>query len=134
MICRRSYLRTCCIDIQRARQSVGLEAIRLSWIVVSFAGLLVALLPFALSESVILSVVPICRSIASGQGECILCGMTTSFILIGDVRFSEALESNNGSIALIGLLALNGVTMIALLLKRMLPGLTSRIEESGLCK
>ena len=115
-------------------RSVGSEAIRLSWIVMSFVGLLAAISPLLLDESAILSSTPLCQSIASGQGECNMCGMTTSFILIGDARFGEALESNSGSIALIGLLVLNGAIMIAVLTRSVLPALTSKIGESVTCK
>lgn len=71
-----------------------------AWLIVSAVFLAVLAAPFVLSPQTIISLAPKCEWKVKYGRECVLCGMTTSFILISQGRLNGALERNRGSLPL----------------------------------
>jgi hypothetical protein len=81
-------------------------ALVLVWLVLGAVTGLVALAPLVLPASFLLNLFPACPTKAAG-GECILCGITTAFVLIGSGDFAAALRAHGGSVAMYGAFVLN---------------------------
>jgi hypothetical protein len=76
------------------------------WLVLGAVTGLVAVAPLVLPSSFLLGLFPTCPARAAG-GECVLCGMTTAFVLIGSGEFAGALRAHGGSVAVYGAFVLN---------------------------
>lgn len=94
------------------------RAFRIVWIIISSALILVLLSPFALPRETLLQSVPTCEWKAKYNRECILCGMSTAFILLSEGRVSEARETNDASLPLYSLMCLNEIVLVAFLAYR----------------
>jgi hypothetical protein len=82
-------------------------ALRSAWLVVSLELAVVLLAPFLLSAETIYALAPVCEWKARRHKECVLCGMTRSFVAISRGDFSEAMRRNRGSIPLYALMIVN---------------------------
>ena len=76
------------------------KALLISWLIVSAAIVPVLAAPFVLPPRTISSLTPRCEWKARYGRECVLCGMTTSFILISEGRLNDAVGHNRASIPL----------------------------------
>ena len=76
------------------------KALLIAWLIVSAAIVPVLAAPFVLPPGTILSLAPRCESKARYGRECVLCGMTTSFILISGGRLNDAVGRNRASVPL----------------------------------
>ncbi len=84
-------------------------SLRLVWVIVSFAILLVLAAPFVLGAERVARLTPVCESKARYGRPCAFCGMTTSFLAISDGRIEDARRSNRGAIPLYALFVVNEV-------------------------
>ena len=82
------------------------QALRIVWLVIGTISGIVVVAPFFLSPSFLFNLFPICAAKAAGSS-CLLCGMTTAFVSIGQHDWQGASSANPGSIALFGALLLN---------------------------
>ncbi len=82
-------------------------ALLAAWLIVSAVILPVLAAPFVLPPNTIFSLAPQCQWKAKYGRECVLCGMTTSFILISEGRLNAALHRNRASIPLYAALVWN---------------------------
>ena len=84
------------------------QALRIVWLVIAaFSGIIV-LAPFLLSSESLSGIFPICAAKAAGSS-CMLCGMTTAFVSIGQQDWARAYEANAGAIPLYAVLLANFV-------------------------
>jgi len=90
-------------------------ALSIVWLLISTAILMVLCTPFFFSEDSLVSLLPKCEWKEKYNKECPLCGMTTSFILISQGKFSEALSANNFSLYLYCIFVLNEITILIFL-------------------
>jgi hypothetical protein len=72
----------------------------LAWLALSVAAGGVLLAPFVLPPAALDALVPECQWKAKYHRECILCGMTTSFVEISRGDFRAAARHNQGSLPL----------------------------------
>lgn len=79
------------------------------WVIISIIILVILVTPFVLPADTISVLVPDCEWKAKYNKECILCGMTTSFILISQGKFTQAIQSNGLSVWLYSILLLNEI-------------------------
>jgi len=79
----------------------------MAWLIVSAVIVPVLAAPFLLPPKTVLSLAPKCQWKARYGRECVLCGMTTGFILISQGRLNDALRRNRASIPLYAALAWN---------------------------
>lgn len=90
-------------------------ALTITWLVLSFAALVILALPYVLSDEAILRLAPACESKLKYNTECMLCGMTTSFLHISRANFNQAYQTNRGSILVYVLLLSNQVIVLGFL-------------------
>jgi len=83
------------------------RALLIAWLIVSAAIVPLLAAPFVLPPGTIQSLAPRCAWKTRYGRECVLCGMTTSFILISEGRLNEAASRNRGSIPLYAALIWN---------------------------
>ena len=76
------------------------KALLIAWLIVSAAIVPVLAAPFVVPPGTILSLAPRCASKTRYGRECVLCGMTTGFILISEGRWNDAVGRNRASILL----------------------------------
>ena len=72
----------------------------LAWLCISAAVLPVLIAPFLLPAETILRLEPVCRWKAKYNRECVLCGMSRSFLRLARGDFRAAASLNRGSIPL----------------------------------
>ena len=75
-------------------------ALCIAWLAVSVAVYGALLAPLALSPATVYALAPVCQWKAKYNRECILCGMTGSFVAISRGDFQTAARRNQGSIPL----------------------------------
>jgi hypothetical protein len=75
-------------------------AFLIAWMIVSAVIVPVLAAPFVLPPKTVLLLAPRCQRKARTGRECVLCGMTTSFILISQGRLKDAVGRNRASIPL----------------------------------
>jgi hypothetical protein len=87
-----------------------------AWLVISAALAIVVVIPFVIPfvipAELLYALIPECEAKRRGSS-CVLCGMTTAFILISRGDLSGAQASNSGSVALWCAFALNFATALA---------------------
>jgi len=76
------------------------KALLIAWLIVSAAIVPVLAAPFVVPPGTILSLAPRCAWKTRYGRECVLCGMTTGFILISEGRLNDAVGRNRASIPL----------------------------------
>jgi hypothetical protein len=82
------------------------QAIQYVWLILGCVSGLAILAPLVLSPDFVFSLFPVCQAKAAG-GECVLCGMTTAFVRIGQGDLPGAQSANSGALLLYSGLALN---------------------------
>lgn len=105
-------------------------ALLIAWLIVSAAIVPVLAAPFVLPPAIIFLLTPRCEWKARYGRECVLCGMTTSFILISEGRLNDAVGRNRGSIPLYAALFWNECMAFGYAWGGMRPRL-HRTEESS---
>lgn len=75
-------------------------ALALAWLALSVAVGGVLLAPLVLSPATVYALAPVCQWKAKYHRECVLCGMTGSFVAISRGDFQTAARRNRGSIPL----------------------------------
>jgi hypothetical protein len=88
------------------------------WLIISSVILPVLVAPFVLPPRTVFSLAPQCEWRAKHGRECVLCGMTTSFVLISEGRLDAALHKNRGSVPLFAAMVLNDCVAILYVLGR----------------
>ena len=83
------------------------RALLIAWLIVSAAIVPILAAPFVLPPRTIFSLAPRCEWKARYGRECVLCGMTTGFILISEGRLNDATGRNRASIPLYAALVWN---------------------------
>ncbi|MEO0093672.1 MAG: hypothetical protein ABIK93_01570 [candidate division WOR-3 bacterium] len=94
-------------------------AFSIVWLVISFIILLILITPFIFSDTTIEALSPKCEWKTKYNKECLLCGMTKSFILISHRKFSEASALNNFSLYLYSIFVLNEAAILAFLTQKL---------------
>lgn len=94
-------------------------ALLIAWLVISLIILMILITPFIFSDGTIIALTPECEWRIKYNKNCPLCGMTTSFILISQGRFSEASLANNFSLYLYSIFILNKVAVTIFLTKKL---------------
>ncbi len=92
-------------------------ALLISWLIVAAVLGSAAAAPFLLSPARIASLTPVCEWKARYHRECLLCGMTTGFILISQGRFGEAERRNRGSVPLYAAFCANALAAGAVIVR-----------------
>ena len=87
----------------------------IAWMVISALLLGVLLAPLILSSATLQRLEPRCEWKVRYAKDCPLCGMTTSFVLIGRGKFKEATAANRASIPLFSILTANEIGALLLL-------------------
>jgi len=85
------------------------------WLIISLVILITLIAPFVFSSERLASLTPTCEWKAKYHRECILCGMTTSFILISRGNFTAALSANRASLALYLTFVANQISVLLFL-------------------
>jgi hypothetical protein len=94
-------------------------ALILAWLALSVAACGVVLAPFVLPPAALLgALAPECPWKAKHHRECILCGMTTSFVEIPRGDFRAAARHNQGSLPLFLALLANGCVALGFVLRQ----------------
>lgn len=81
-------------------------ALRIVWLILSIVSGLAVLSPLFLSPSFVFRLFPVCQAKLTGSS-CVLCGMTTAFVSIGQGDFAAAQTANPASLTLYFTLLLN---------------------------
>jgi hypothetical protein len=95
-------------------------ALRMVWLILSIVSCLAVLAPLFLPPSSLFRIFPMCQAKLAGSS-CILCGMTTAFVSIGQGDFAAAQRANPASLPLYFTLVLNfvmGITYTMMRVKR----------------
>ena len=74
-------------------------ALARTWIVISAVFFLLAVLPFLAPAEWLFRVSPVCEAKRRGS-ECVMCGMTTAYVAIGNTQFADARDANAGALPL----------------------------------
>ena len=82
------------------------RALRVVWLILALVGGAAVLAPLFLPASFLFNVFPICSAKAAGSS-CILCGMTTAFVSIGEGDFAAAQSANAAALPFYFLLVMN---------------------------
>jgi hypothetical protein len=72
----------------------------ISWLILTLLSVPVVVAPFVLPGEAISRWAPVCERKAKSGQECLLCGMTTAFLLIGEGECQEASHHNRASLPL----------------------------------
>jgi hypothetical protein len=75
-------------------------ALCIAWLTMSVAVCGVLLAPFVLPPATVFALAPVCQWKVKYNRECVLCGMTASFVAISRGDFHTAARRNKGSIPL----------------------------------
>ena len=84
----------------------------LAWLGLSFIVLLVLGICFVLSPASAREFLPACDKKASGEGECVLCGITTSFMHVARGDLTTAREAHSMGAPLFFMLLLNEIACL----------------------
>jgi len=95
-------------------------ALSIVWLVVSLIILMILITPFIFSNKTIVALSPKCEWKVKYNKDCPLCGMTTSFILISQGKFSQAFMANKFSICLYFIFVLNEVVIFFFLANKIM--------------
>lgn len=79
-------------------------ALVISWLILTLLSVPVVVAPFVLPAKTISGWTPVCERKAKTGQECLLCGMTRAFLLLGEGRFQDASHHNRASVPLFFLL------------------------------
>jgi len=79
-------------------------ALVISWLILTLLSIPAVAAPFVLPGDTISRWTPVCERKAKTGQECLLCGMTRAFLLIGEGRFQDASHHNRASVPLFFLL------------------------------
>lgn len=82
------------------------------WLILAAVSGLVVAAPFLLPSTFLLNLFPACQAKTAG-GSCILCGMTTAFVSIGEGDLVTAQLANRGAIAVYLALVTNFLATVA---------------------
>jgi hypothetical protein len=99
-------------------------AFRIVWVILSALSGLAVLSPFVVSPSFLFGIFPVCQAKLAGSS-CMLCGMTTAFVSIGQGDFAAAQVANPGALPLYCGLAFNFVAGVAYTIMRVEPHASS---------
>jgi hypothetical protein len=91
------------------------QAFFFSWLIISLAGLLTLILPFAVDKARIDQVLPACRWQELYQKPCPFCGMTAGFYHLCQGEAKKAFKANSFSPWLFGIFVLNSLTCLMVL-------------------
>jgi len=72
----------------------------IAWLILALLSIPVVAAPFVLPSQTISRWTPVCERKAKSGEECLLCGMTRAFLLIGEGRLQEASLRNHASVPL----------------------------------
>jgi len=75
-------------------------ALVISWLILTLLSIPVVAAPFVLPAKTISHWTPVCERKAKSGEECLLCGMTRAFLLLGEGRLQEASLHNHASVPL----------------------------------
>lgn len=75
------------------------QALLITWVILSAVLMMAVLAPFVLPEQKVFSLFPACEARLRG-GRCVLCGMTTAYVLLASGDFGGALAANRYSVGL----------------------------------
>jgi hypothetical protein len=91
-----------------------------AWLVLTLVTVPVLLAPLLLPSQTIFALTPVCeRKVRYGQ-ECVLCGMTRSFVLVARGKFKEASQANTAGLPLFAALLSNQLVALCFLSRRIL--------------
>mgnify|MGYP001774018814 CR=1 FL=1 len=96
------------------------KALIVVWMVISSIIFIILIIPYIFPENSILSLIPECELKVKYNKECILCGMTRSFILISKGEIEKAILENKFSIYVYFAFLLNEILVILFLMKKFL--------------
>ena len=96
------------------------RALLIVWMVLGAGTGSAALAPLVLPSSFLFGLFPACPSKAAGF-ECIVCGMTTAFVRIGNGDLAGALRAHSGSLAVYSAFVLNFCAAAAYTMMRAKP-------------
>jgi hypothetical protein len=82
------------------------RALRVVWLILALVGGLAVVAPFLVPASLLFNIFPICSAKAAGSS-CILCGMTTAFVSIGEGDIAAAQSANAAALPLYCLMIMN---------------------------
>ncbi|MEX0997143.1 MAG: DUF2752 domain-containing protein [Flavobacteriaceae bacterium] len=74
------------------------KAIYIVWGIVAVIGQLLVIIPFVVSENVLLKTTPVCTAAISEEGSCVFCGLTRGFVALSNGMIEEALLWNQYSL------------------------------------
>lgn len=92
--------------------------VEIAWLIVSAVCLATILAPFVLSGETIGRLLPACEWKRRYGVECVLCGMTTSFLRLSHGHVSDAFRANRGGPFLYALFAIDSLAAIAFAMVR----------------
>lgn len=87
----------------------------IAWLILTVLSVPVVAAPFLLPATTIARWTPVCQRKARSGQECLLCGMTRAFLLIGQGNPREATHANRGSLPLFLVLLSNQLLAVGLL-------------------
>ena len=91
------------------------QAFFISWVIMSLAGILIVLTPFAVAQAQMDRMLPPCQWQVLYHKPCPFCGMTTGFYHLCRGEGAKALKANSLAPWLFGLFILNGLTCLTVL-------------------
>ena len=89
------------------------------WIVLSGIILVSLVAPFLISSDSIIAIVPECDWKVKYDKECLLCGLTRSFVCISQGSFTKAQKLNKFSVYIFMFFLLNEVAVMSLLIREL---------------
>lgn len=104
------------LGVPRAELASALFA---SWLVLSLFGAMAVLAPLVLPPRVVLSALPVCSSVARGEGPCPTCGLTRGFVHVARGELPAASRSHPLALPLYFALAVNSVLASASAIRRL---------------
>jgi Protein of unknown function (DUF2752) len=94
-------------------------ALRIVWLILAGVSGLIVFSPLLFPSSVFLNLFPVCSAKLAG-GSCILCGMTTAFVSIGNGDLATATQANRGAITVYVALGMNFLAAVAYTIMRVI--------------
>jgi hypothetical protein len=95
------------------------KALKIVWLIAAGVCGLAVIAPLVFPSSLLVGWFPVCAAKAAG-GRCILCGMTTAFLHIGEGDLSGATAANSNSILLFAAMSLNFASAVTYTMLRVL--------------
>lgn len=95
------------------------RALKIVWLIIGFVSGFLILAPFVFPADSLFGLFPVCAAKAAG-GRCLLCGMTTAFVHVGEGDLIAARQANGGSLLLYAALTLNFGAALAYTMMRVI--------------